>query len=93
MTKTKIIILHPSDNVGVIISDVKKGEPIEINGKTIKIISDINFGHKMALKNLSKGEKVKKYGVPIGIITSNVNAGDHVHVHNIDSLYMKQYTK
>ncbi|WP_111709390.1 UxaA family hydrolase [Lutibacter citreus] len=93
MAKSKIIILHPSDNVGVIISDVKKGESIEISGGIIKTISDITFGHKMALKNLSKGEKVKKYGVPIGIITSNVDAGGHVHIHNIESLYMKQYTK
>ena len=33
-----------------------------------------------------KGEKVIEYGEPIGEVSQNINAGAHVHVHNIKSM-------
>jgi (2R)-sulfolactate sulfo-lyase subunit alpha len=40
------------------------------------------IGHKIALKDLKKGDTVFKYGEDIGIITADVKKGDHVHTHN-----------
>ncbi len=31
--------------------------------------------------------KILKYGMPIGIATRNIAAGEHVHIHNIRSAY------
>jgi len=38
------------------------------------------------LKEIKKGEKVIKYGEPIGQATTDIKKGEHVHVHNIKSI-------
>lgn len=43
----------------------------------------LNNGHKYAVRNISVGEKVIKYGFPIGIATQNIKEGEHVHSHNL----------
>ena len=40
-------------------------------------------GHKYAVRDIGKGEKVIKYGYPIGIASENIKKGDHVHSHNL----------
>lgn len=40
-------------------------------------------GHKVALQTISAGEKVIKYGYPIGVATEDIPAGAHVHSHNL----------
>lgn len=40
-------------------------------------------GHKIALEDIKSGENIIKYGYPIGYATEDINAGDHVHTHNI----------
>ena len=42
-------------------------------------------GHKMALKDIKKGEFVIKYGNPIGRATEDIKKGDWVHSHNLKS--------
>ena len=64
------IKIHPSDNVEVLLK--KRGE--------------ICAGHKIALKDIKAGEKVIKYGFPIGIASSDIKKGDWVHVHNVKTL-------
>ena len=49
---------------------------------------DIAFGHKVAVRSIDEGEKVLKYGLPIVIATRNIEAGEHVHVHNLKSDYV-----
>lgn len=44
---------------------------------------NIETGHKKALCHINKGEKVIKYGFPIGVATEDINEGDHVHSHNL----------
>lgn len=40
-------------------------------------------GHKYAIKNIAKNENIIKYGMPIGHATSDIQIGEHVHVHNV----------
>ena len=40
-------------------------------------------GHKYAVRDIEKGEKVIKYGYPIGVASENIKKGDHVHSHNL----------
>ncbi len=40
-------------------------------------------GHKYAVRDIGKGEKVIKYGYPIGIASESIKKGDHVHSHNL----------
>ena len=40
-------------------------------------------GHKYAIKPIAKGEKVIKYGYPIGEAQCDINEGEQVHSHNL----------
>ncbi len=40
-------------------------------------------GHKYANCDIAKGEKVIKYGFPIGIAAEDIKQGEHVHSHNL----------
>lgn len=44
---------------------------------------NLENGHKYALKNITKGEGVIKYGFPIGVATQDISQGEHVHSHNL----------
>jgi altronate dehydratase small subunit len=35
---------------------------------------------------MKKGDDVIKYGEVVGRTTATINIGDHVHVHNVESL-------
>lgn len=43
----------------------------------------IEDGHKYAIRDITEGESIIKYGQPIGHATQNIKAGEHVHTHNI----------
>lgn len=87
--KKKAHIINIKDTVAVAVASLKKGEKVKIeNGEQDKIIikNEISYGHKFAIKNLNAGDEIIKYGEVIGRATKNINKGNHVHVHNIESL-------
>ena len=58
---------------------------IKINEKdnvAVQLEGELN-GHKVALRDIKKGENVIKYGYPIGHALEDIKAGEHVHTHNI----------
>jgi len=44
---------------------------------------DIPIGHKVALKDIAKGDTIWKYGQDIGIAKAAIGKGEHLHVHNV----------
>ena len=44
---------------------------------------DIPIGHKVALKDMTPGDTVIKYGIDMGKVVAPIKAGEHAHVHNI----------
>ena len=46
-------------------------------------VSGENQGHKFALRDITCGENIVKYGSVIGHATADIKIGDKVHVHNI----------
>jgi hypothetical protein len=81
------IQLHENDNVVVALKNLDEAEHIEVKGKTIQLKSAIGFGHKVAIKPISAGDKVLKYGLPIGSATKNIAVGEHVHIQNLQTDY------
>ena len=77
----KTIIISPLDSVGVALTALKKGEEAE----GVTLLSDIEKGHKFALKDIKCGENVIKYGEVIGRATADISAGEHVHSHNMST--------
>lgn len=57
-------------------------DTFRINEKD-NVCVDLETGHKIALKDISKGEDIIKYGFPIGIATENIASGSRVHTENM----------
>lgn len=80
------------DNVATIFANgITSGTQVEIRDKkgqteTVTVIGDIPFGHKIAVRDIKKGELINKYGEEIGIATKDIAKGEYVHVHNLDSM-------
>ena len=49
-------------------------------------LSGEKVGHKFALRRIRAGEKVIKYGMPIGTALCDIEEGEHVHTHNLKTL-------
>ena len=75
----KSIRIHPLDNVAVALMDLHAGETVA--GITLR--EDVPAGHKVALAPLHPGDKVIKYGCPIGHATVEVAPGSWLHTHNV----------
>jgi predicted RecA/RadA family phage recombinase len=83
------LVIHPDDDVAVALRDVPSGRTVDVRraGTLIraKVTEAIPLGHKFALHALATGAPVRKYGECIGVATSSIAAGSHVHVHNMES--------
>lgn len=86
----KALVINSADNVATAIADIEPEEVVSLKmgGKTekVKVRQKIPFGHKFALKKIQKEEGVIKYGEKIGKATKDIEAGFHVHTHNLESL-------
>lgn len=91
MPERYIKIVESVDNVGTLIRDAEAGETLEIEDEEgtfeVTLTEDIPFGHKVALTDIEEGETIMKYGLSIGYASEAINAGDWVHVHNVESNY------
>jgi len=87
--KNVAILLNPIDNVATALKDLQAGESIQVVldevSYSVILREDIPFGHKYALRDISTGSDVLKYGLPIGRALQDIRAGDWVHVHNCRS--------
>lgn len=81
----KVLKIDEKDNVVTCLQAIKKGDIINIDGKDIEVNEDIGRFHKIAIKDLNKGDFVYKYGQVIGDMTQDAKAGDFIHTHNVES--------
>ena len=90
MSRAPDFLVHEStDVVGVVVVEtVQPGATLQgwvMDKDTtieVKALDAIPLGHKIALRDLTSGDTVLKYGHDIGKIVSPVQKGGHVHVHN-----------
>lgn len=81
-----VMVVHPGDNVGVAVRDVKSGEEIVgVKGPKITARSDVARNHKVAIAQIPEGSQVIKYGEPIGVAGETIQSGEWVHTHNLKS--------
>ena len=83
------LIIDLKDSVAVAIEPIAKGSEINYKVgdevKSLTALDDIQIYHKFAIRDMVKGEPVVKYGEHIGIAGTDIKAGQHVHVHNVES--------
>jgi len=77
------ILLHESDNVAVLKRPVKPGDELANGSSQLHISEAIAAGHKIALRDIATGDPVRKYGQIIGVASSRISPGEHVHTHNL----------
>lgn len=87
---THFIVHDKADAVGVVVVEgVKPGDALTgwvmENDSTLNLeaVDAIPLGHKIALKDIKKGETLLKYGHDIGRAVSAIGKGRHAHVHNV----------
>ena len=78
---SRMLTLHPQDNVAVALADISAGETDNIAG--VKALQAVKQGHKIAVKPIAAGQNVLRYGQTIGQATADIAAGEHVHVQNL----------
>lgn len=86
------IRLAPHDNIVVLTRSVDTGETVVVEGRPHRVNFALGPGHKLAVCDIPAGSKIFKYGAPIGSATAEIRAGDHVHLHNLQSDYLPTYT-
>lgn len=91
MDDPRLLLLSEKDNVLVVCRRIEAGETIVIAGRSHVLERTVGLGHKLARRSIAAGEKVVKYGVPIGSATQAIESGEHVHIHNLKSDYTKTH--
>ena len=93
VSKVRAILLASNDDVAAALDTVESGGLITVvhntSGEAVAELvarRAIPFGHKIAVRDIANGHRVNRYGFPIGIATSEIKKGEHVHGHNMRSM-------
>mgnify|MGYP001825252079 CR=1 FL=1 len=86
----KGILLHEADDdVGVATMDLTAGEvaqALTLEGEPVtevELVDDVPLAHKVAVRPMDPSQDVREYGRPIGMSTTAILRGAHVHTHNV----------
>ncbi|HEX4883943.1 MAG TPA: SMP-30/gluconolactonase/LRE family protein [Casimicrobiaceae bacterium] len=82
-------LLSPVDDVATALRDLPAGARVRAAcGSVVRdvtLLERIPLGHKLAVRTLGAGLRIRKYGEPIGRLTADVAAGAWIHDHNLAS--------
>ena len=93
MIDPRLLRLHADDNVLTVIRTLETGDELQVEGTRVPVTARLPLGHKVAARAISAGEKIVKYGAPIGSARRAIAAGEHVHTHNIQSDYIPTFAR
>lgn len=82
MGQARILVMHPDDNVALCLDPLAAGDAV---AESVVAAEAVPSGHKIALRPLAPGEAVRKYGQVIGLASTAIAPGAHVHVHNVSA--------
>lgn len=87
----KAIQIDSRDNVATLTSNAAAGEEVNILSPEGTVIvrlvalEAIPSGHKVAMSDIERGERVLKYGETIGLASKRIKSGTWVHIQNVES--------
>ncbi|MCY1286465.1 Galactarate dehydratase (L-threo-forming) [compost metagenome] len=76
-----VIRLNPLDDVLIARQPLPNG--LELKNEGVKVCEAIPAGHKVAVHRIEVGQPLRRYGQIIGFASRVIEAGEHVHVHNL----------
>ncbi len=81
--QTRVLKLDLRDNVLIALADLNQGEPIQFEGKTYTLVSNVPAKHKFATEDLSVGDDVVMYGVLVGAAVKQIQRGERLTTSNV----------
>ena len=84
--KKRMLIMEPNDNVGVMLEAIRQNDSATFERTTVAALDETDFAHKIALRDIEKGEDIIKYGEVIGYALMDIQKGQWVHIHNMDDI-------
>jgi altronate hydrolase len=79
-----LIRLHAGDNVLIAKTQLSLGQQIEVDGAAVRLRAQVPAGHKVAAQAIPHGAAIRKYDTVIGFAGRDIEAGEHVHSHNVE---------
>lgn len=87
----RVFQIDEKDNVATALTEIPKDAMAEVIGEAavheINAVDAIPVGHKIALRDIQKGEPIVKYGVVIGSASADIGRGTWVHLRVMHSNY------
>ncbi|MFA7412151.1 MAG: UxaA family hydrolase, partial [Tissierellaceae bacterium] len=80
-----VLRINSIDNLVIALEDLKEGQIISDGDKHIELLEDVKAGHKIACKDIYKGEHLLRYGNSIGRATKDIEMGEWIHTHNLST--------
>lgn len=80
---TKVLRIHPRDNVAVALTNLRTGEKVSVENQTVLLVSDVPAKHKFALAELAAGGEVIMYGVLVGKAAQPIREGELISTQNL----------
>jgi altronate hydrolase len=77
----RVVRLNAADDVVIALEQLVSGTVID--KETVTVSGLIPPGHKVATRDIARGEAVHRYGQVIGFASQPIRAGQHVHTHNL----------
>ena len=91
MADRYIQVVESTDNVSTALREIDAGETVTVavgdKECTVDVSNDVAFGHKIALEDIPEGGEITKYDKSIGNASQDIEAGEWVHIHNVESNY------
>ncbi|HEU0201905.1 MAG TPA: altronate dehydratase family protein [Burkholderiaceae bacterium] len=81
ITSSPLIRLHANDNILIARQPIALGQTLP--EFELRVRAQVPAGHKIAARPIAEGEPVIKYDTVIGFAARALDAGDHVHTHNL----------
>jgi altronate hydrolase len=75
----RTLLLNPQDNVAVALGNLDVGLD---TAEGVRIVRRVPKGHKFAVRTITAGDPIVKFGQIIGRAKGEIVAGDWVHEHN-----------
>ena len=69
------VCVNPRDNVWVAVNVIESGEMAITDEGQVTVCEPIRPGHKVAVRQIERGDQILKYGQPIGTATETIEPG------------------
>ena len=84
------LVHKESDDVAIATRDLSPGPVtggylVGPQSVTVDLAEAVPLGHKFTLRDIGAGDEVIEYGVSIGLASTAIAVGHHVHIHNLRS--------